>query len=118
MGLPVITKHTIMANMTIHRIRLSKMQKIVNVLALASAVVSLAVVGTVGYVFVNREAIIEDVKEKAMEAVLGGAGGLGALGGAGGAGLGGDLPTGSTDLSPQTNPDAVPQASAPTAPTF
>ena len=34
------------------------MQKIVNVLAVASSVVSLAVVGTVGYVFVNREAII------------------------------------------------------------
>ena len=96
--------------MTIHRIRLSKMQKIVNVLAVASSVVSLAVVGTVGYVFVNREAIIEDVKGKAMEAVLGGAGGLGALGGAAG-GLGGDLPIGTPDLVP-TNP----QASAPAAP--
>jgi hypothetical protein len=86
------------------------MQKIVNVLAVASSVVSLAVVGTVGYVFVNREAIIEDVKGKAMEAVLGGAGGLGALGGAAG-GLGGDLPIGTPDLVP-TNP----QASAPAAP--
>ena len=70
------------------------MQKIVNVLAVASSVVSLAVVGTVGYVFVNREAIIEDVKGKAMEAVLGGAGGL-------------DLPT---------NPQAAP--SAPTGPSL
>ena len=86
------------------------MQKIVNVLAVASSVVSLAVVGTVGYVFVNREAIIEDVKGKAMEAVLGGSGGLGALGGAAG-GLGGDLPIGTPDLVP-TNP----QASAPAAP--
>ena len=86
------------------------MQKIVNVLAVASSVVSLAVVGTVGYVFVNREAIIEDVKGKAMEAVLGGAGGLGALGGAAG-GLGGDLPVGAPDLAPTT-----PQASAPAAP--
>ena len=86
------------------------MQKVVNVLAVASSVVSLAVVGTVGYVFVNREAIIEDVKGKAMEAVLGGAGGLGALGGAAG-GLGGDLPIGTPDLVP-TNP----QASAPAAP--
>ena len=86
------------------------MQKIVNVLAVASSVVSLAVVGTVGYVFVNREAIIEDVKGKAMEAVLGGAGGLGALGGAAG-GLGGDLPIGTPDLVPPN-----PQASAPAAP--
>ena len=83
------------------------MQKIVNVLAVASSVVSLAVVGTVGYVFVNREAIIEDVKGKAMEAVLGGAGGLG-----GAAGLGGsELPLGSNDLAP-----SAPQAAAPTAP--
>ena len=87
------------------------MQKIVNVLAVASCVVSLAVVGTVGYVYVNREAIIEDVKGKAMEAVLGGSAGLAALGGAAG-GLGGDLPIGTPDLAP-TNP----QAAAPAAPT-
>ena len=84
------------------------MQKIVNVLAVASSVVSLAVVGTVGYVFVNREAIIEDVKGKAMEAVLGGAGGLGALGGAAG-GLGGDLPIGTPDLAPSPDQAATPQ---------
>ena len=93
--------------MTIHRIRLSKMQKIVNVLAVASSVVSLAVVGTVGYVFVNREAIIEDVKGKAMEAVLGGAGGLGALGGGAG-GLGGDLPIGTPDLATPADSAAAP----------
>ena len=87
------------------------MQKIINVLALASTAVSVAVVGTAGYVYVNREAIIEDVKEKAMEAVLGGAGGLGALGGAAG-GLGSDLPIGTPDLAPST-----PQAAAPAAPT-
>ena len=79
------------------------MQKIVNVLAVASSVVSLAVVGTVGYVFVNREAIIEDVKEKALGSVMGGLGGAG-LGGS----LGGDLPLGTPDLVP-----SVPQASAP-----
>ena len=82
------------------------MQKLINVLAVASAAVSIAVVGTVGYVYVNREAIIEDVKEKALESVMGGLGGLG------GAGLGGDLPIGTPDLAPST-----PQASAPAAPT-
>ena len=81
------------------------MQKVVNVLAVASAAVSLAVVGTAGYVFVNKDAIIKDVTDKAMESVLGG--GLG-----GGADLGGDLPTGAPDLSPQLNPAAAPQASA------
>ena len=84
------------------------MQKLINVLALASTAVSVAVVGTAGYVYVNREAIIEDVKEKAMEAVLGGAGGLGGAAG----GLGGDLPTGATDLA-APSPD---QAAAPTTP--
>ena len=84
------------------------MQKLINVLAVASAAVSVAVVGTVGYVYVNREAIIEDVKEKAMDAVMGGGAGLGALGGAGGS-LGSDLPLGTNDLAPTT-----PQASAPT----
>ena len=83
------------------------MQKIINVLAVASAAVSVAVVGTVGYVYVNREAIIEDVKGKAMEAVLGGAGGLGALGGAAG-GLGSDLPIGTPDLAPPAGQAAVP----------
>ena len=83
------------------------MQKVVNVLAVASSVVSLAVVGTVGYVYVNREAIIEDVKEKALGSVMGGLGGAG-LGGS----LGGDLPVGAPDLAPST-----PQAAAPAAPT-
>ena len=39
------------------------MQKIINVLALASTVVSVTVVGVSGYVSLNREAIIEDIKE-------------------------------------------------------
>ena len=83
------------------------MQKLINVLALASTAVSVAVVGTAGYVYVNREAIIEDVKEKAMEAVLGGAGGLGALGGAAG-GLGSDLPIGTPDLATPADSAAAP----------
>ena len=65
------------------------MQKIINVLAVASAAVSVAVVGLGGYVYLNREAIIEDVKEKA----------LGGLGGSLGGGLGGDLPVGAPDTS-------------------
>ena len=83
------------------------MQKLINVLALASTAVSVAVVGTAGYVYVNREAIIEDVKGKAMEAVLGGSAGLGALGGAAG-GLGGDLPIGTPDLATPADSAAAP----------
>ena len=67
------------------------MQKIINVLALASTVVSVAVVGIGAYVYVNKDSIIESVTEKA-------------LGGIGG-GLGGDLPIGTPDL-------AVPDSSA------
>ena len=92
-----------MGNMTIHRIRLSKMQKIVNVLAVASAAVSIAVVGAVGYVYVNRTAIIEDVKEKALEAVTGSLGG----------GLGGDLPIGTPDLGTPSDSASSPLPSAP-----
>ena len=90
------------------------MQKIVNVLAVASAVVSLAVVGTAGYVFVNKAAIINGVTDAAMDSVLGGGlgGGLPDTGGLGVGSGGGALPTGANDLSPQTNPDVTPQASA------
>ena len=100
--------------MTIHRIRLSKMQKIVNIIALTSGAVSLAVVASGIYVYVQRDQLIDTVKQQALEAVLGGSGGLGgSLGGS----LGGDaLPTGATDLSPATIPDADPQAAAPGLP--
>ena len=79
------------------------MQKLVNVIALVSGVVSLTVVGTAGYVFVNKDAIIQSVTEKA----------LGSLGGLGGGGLGGDLPVGAPDLAV---PSDTPQAAAPVAP--
>jgi len=46
------------------------MQKIVNGIAIASGVISLTVVGTVGYVFIRKDAIIENIKGKVMEAVM------------------------------------------------
>ena len=58
------------------------MQKIINVLAIASSVVSLTVVGVGGYVYLNKDAIIDSVTQKALGS-LGGLGG-GALGGVGG----------------------------------
>ena len=51
------------------------LQKIVNGIAIVSGVVSLAVVGTVGYVYVRKDAIIENVKGKVMEAVMADLGG-------------------------------------------
>ena len=57
------------------------LQKIVNGIAIASGVVSLTVVGVAGYVFIRKDAIIDNVKSKVMESVL--PGGLsGGLGGA------------------------------------
>ena len=62
------------------------LQKIINGIAIASGVVSITVVGAVGIVYFNKDAIIENVKSKVMESVLpSGIGG--ALGGAGGLGL-------------------------------
>ena len=46
------------------------LQKIVNGIAIASGVVSLAVVGTAGYVYIRKDAIIKDIKGKVMEAVM------------------------------------------------
>ena len=81
-------------------------QKVVNVLAVASSVVSLAVVGIGGYVYVNKDAIIKDATDKAMESVLGGLGG--------GSGLAPELPLGTNDLTPTpgapTLAPAAPQA--------
>jgi len=69
------------------------MQKIVNIIAVASGVVSLAVVGSGLYVYVNRGAIVDGVKSQVMEAVTGS---LGSLGG----GLTPELPVGTNDLAP------------------
>ena len=86
------------------------MQKVINVLAVSSAVVSLAVVGSGLYVYVNRGAIIDGIKSQALEAVLGGVGGFGgAVGGT-------DLGVGANDLmkdAPQSAPaPSSPQASS------
>ena len=85
------------------------MQKVVNVLAVASSVVSLAVVGIGGYVFINMDAIIKSVTDGALESVLGGLGGGAGLGVPN---VGGGLPTGANDLAA---PDQ-PQAAVPSAP--
>ena len=55
------------------------LQKIVNGIAIASGVVSLTVVGAVGVVYLNKDAIIEKVKTEALNSIGGGLGG--ALGG-------------------------------------
>ena len=80
---------------------------IANVLASISAVGLAGIIGAGTYVFVNKDAIIDNIKEQAIEAVLGGAGGLGALGGGADA-----LPVGTPDLAPPADQAAAPQAPA------
>jgi len=77
------------------------MQKIINVLAVASAAVSVAVVGSGLYVYVNRASIIDGVKSQIMESVTGSFGGAAGLGG-------GALPIGTPDLAPPADSAAVP----------
>ena len=82
------------------------LQKIVNGIAIASGVVSITVVGLAGYVYIRKDAIIENVKSKVMESVLpGGIGG--ALGGAGSLGLPAPS-TGVTDAAPAAPESPVP----------
>ena len=81
------------------------MQKIVNGIAIASGVVSLTVIGLAGYVFIRKDAIIENVKGKIMEAVM--PGGLGDLGGGAlegltGGGLGLPAPSNPTHSDPMS----------------
>ena len=75
-----------------------KFNDIANAISVASGVTLAGILAVGTYVFVNKDAIIEDIKEAAIESVMGGMGG----------GLGGDLPVGTPDLVPST-----PQAAAP-----
>ena len=45
-------------------------QKIVNGIAIFSGVVTLGVVGLGGYVFIRKDAIVDSIKGKVMEAVM------------------------------------------------
>ena len=90
---------------------------IANAISIASGVTLAGIIGVGTYVFVNKDAIIDDIKEEAVEAVLGGS-----LGSIGGGGFGGKtIPKmdpdqkdfgnlGAPDLKPSPAPD---QASVP-----
>jgi len=74
------------------------MQKVINVLAVASFALSGAIASSGVYVYVNRDSIIDGIKSQVM-------------GGIGGGALGGGALTGDVGLPMATQP----QASAPTA---
>ena len=89
------------------------MQKIVNAIAIASGAVSLAVVGLGGYVFIRKDAIIDNIKSKVMESVL-----PGGIGGAlGGGGLGGALDIPKFGAPDADAPTRQAEPSAPPLPT-
>ena len=75
---------------------------IANVISIASGVSLAGIIGVGSYVYLNKDAIIDDIKDAAIESVVGGMGG----------GLGGSLPVGAPDLASPTNP----QAAAPSLP--
>ena len=74
-------------------------QKIVNVIAIASGAVSAAVIASGVFVYVNRDSIIDNIKREAIEAV--------------GGSLGGAL-TGDVGL-PSTQPQAAAPVDAPSS---
>ena len=75
------------------------MQKIINVLAVASFAVSSAIAASGVYVYVNRDSIIDGIKSQVM-------------GGIGGSALGGGALTGDVGLPISTQSDAAPDTSA------
>ena len=75
---------------------------IANIVSIVSGVSLAGIIGVGSYVYLNKDAIIQDVKDAAIESVVGGMGGS----------LGGDLPIGAPDLAA---PKSQPQASVPSA---
>tara|TARA_Y100000401_G_scaffold55262_1_gene43630 strand:+ start:264 stop:497 length:234 start_codon:yes stop_codon:yes gene_type:complete len=76
------------------------MQKIFNAIAVASGVVSLTVVGAGLGVYLNKDAIINNIKEKALESITGSLGDT----------LGDSLPI------PDMTGDVIPKGAAPINP--
>jgi|TARA_B100000085_G_scaffold75901_1_gene68178 hypothetical protein len=76
------------------------MQKIFNAIAVASGVVSLTVVGAGLGIYLNKDAIINNIKEKALESITGSLGDT----------LGDSLPI------PDMTGDVIPKGTAPMNP--
>ena len=82
-----------------------KFNDIANAISVASGVTLAGIIGVGSYVYLNKDAIVDDIKDAAIESVMGGMGG-GALGGSA-------LPIGAPDLA---SPTTQPQAAAPAVP--
>ena len=75
-----------------------KFNDIANAISVASGVTLAGILAVGTYVFVNKDAIIEDIKEAAIESVMGGMGG----------GLTPELPIGTPDLALPADQAATP----------
>ena len=78
------------------------MQKLINVLALSSFLVSAAVVGSGVYIYLNKDPLIEKAKSQVMESIKD------TLPGALTGGLGGNLVPNPTQLLPSPSETIVP----------
>ena len=88
-----------------------KFNDIANAISIISGVSLAGIIGVGSYVYLNKDAIIDDIKEAAIESVVGGMG-------AGGS-LGGDLPIGAPDLAaPDTSATAPVPSAGLGVPTF
>jgi hypothetical protein len=82
---------------------------IANAISIVSGVSLAGIIGVGTYVYVNKDAIIDDIKDAAIESVVGGMG-AGALGGAGSLDL--KLPSDQA-AAPQSSPLALPAPNSP-----
>ena len=73
-----------------------KFNDIANAISVVSGVTLAGIIGVGSYVYLNKDAIIDDIKDAAIESVTGGMGGA----------LGGDLPVGAPDLAPSAGTSA------------
>ena len=80
--------------------KLPSFNSIANIVSVVSGVSLAGIIGVGSYVYLNKDAIIDDIKEAAIESVMGGMGGA--------AGLGGSLPTGTPDLAPPADQAVAP----------
>ena len=83
-----------------------KFNDIANAISVVSGVTLAGIIGVGSYVYLNKDAIIDDIKDAAIESVTGGMGGA----------LDGDLPVGAPDLAPPAGQASLPDT--PTTPNF
>ena len=72
---------------------------IANIVSIVSGVSLAGIIGVGSYVYLNKDAIIEDIKEAAIETVMGGMGGSA-------------LPIGAPDVAPSNTQAAAPVPNA------